>query len=347
MRLTICLSLLLLLTPLPSGAQSTTDQPAPQVGPTPITNADPATANTAGNSDLSSSSVADPNYILGPEDVLEVEVFNVPELKETVRVAADGQVALPLIGRVQAMGLTTDQLRQELADKWGENYLQDPQVSVFVKEFKARPVSVIGAVEKPDLYYVKGQRSLIEVLSMAGGIGKHSGSGRTVVITRKSGFKDLQVVEGMHVRGPDQIEIDLNRLLYTRDPGLNIEIRPLDTVSVSNADVVYVNGAVKLPGGFVLDDRPTVTVVQAISMAGGFTTTAKRGGAKIFRTQKDGSKIEVPVDMGKVLKGKADDITLAANDILYVPDSRTKVAGSRAVDVSVSTLSAWLIWGAH
>jgi polysaccharide export outer membrane protein len=296
---------------------------------------------------LSSSSVADPNYILGPEDVLEVEVFNVPELKETVRVAADGQVALPLIGRVQAMGLTTDQLRQELADKWGENYLQDPQVSVFVKEFKARPVSVIGAVEKPDLYYVKGQRSLIEVLSMAGGIGKHSGSGRTVVITRKSGFKDLQVVEGMHVRGPDQIEIDLNRLLYTRDPGLNIEIRPLDTVSVSNADVVYVNGAVKLPGGFVLDDRPTVTVVQAISMAGGFTTTAKRGGAKIFRTQKDGSKIEVPVDMGKVLKGKADDITLAANDILYVPDSRTKVAGSRAVDVSVSTLSAWLIWGAH
>jgi len=149
------------------------------------------------------------------------------------------------------------------------------------------------------------------------------------------------------VRGPDQIEIDLNRLLYTRDPGLNIEIRPLDTVSVSNADVVYVNGAVKLPGGFVLDDRPTVTVVQAISMAGGFTTTAKRGGAKIFRTQKDGSKIEVPVDMGKVLKGKADDITLAANDILYVPDSRTKVAGSRAVDVSVSTLSAWLIWGAH
>jgi len=346
-RLTICFSLLLLLTPLPAGAQSSTDQSAPQAGPAPATNLDPATAITAGSSDSSSSSVTDPNYILGPEDVLEIEVFNVPELKETVRVAADGEVALPLIGRVQATGLTTDQFRQEITDKWGENYLQDPQVSVFVKEFKARPVSVIGAVEKPDLYYLKGQRNLIEVLSMAGGTGKHSGSGRTVVITRKSGFKDLQVVDGMHMRGPDQIEIDLNRLLYTRDPGLNIEIRPLDTVSVSKADVVYVTGAVKLPGGFVLDDRPSVTVVQAVSMAGGFSTTAKRGGAKILRTEKDGSRIEVPVNLGKVLKGKAEDTTLAANDILYVPDSKSKVAGSRAIDVSVSTLSAWLIWGAH
>jgi len=282
--------------------------------------------------------------MLGPEDVLEIEVFNVPELKETVRVAADGQVALPLIGRVQATGLTTDQFREEITDKWGENYLQDPQVSVFVKEFKARPVSVIGAVEKPDLYYLKGQRSLIEVLSMAGGIGKHAGTGRMVVITRKSGFKDLQVVDGMHVRGPDQIEIDLNRLLYTRDPGLNIEIRPLDTVSVSKADVVYVTGAVKLPGGFVLDDRPTVTAIQALSMAGGFSPTAARGGARILRTQKDGSRTEIPINLGKVLKGKNEDTTLASNDILYIPDSRQKMVSQRAVDASISTFTGWLIW---
>ena len=142
-----------------------------------------------------------------------------------------------------------------------------------------------------------------------------------------------------------RIEIDLNRLLYTRDPGLNIEIKPLDTISVTKADVVYVTGAVKLPGGFVLDDRPSVTVVQAVSMAGGFSTTAKRGGAKILRTQKDGSKVELPVDLGKVLKGKAEDVTLASNDILYIPDSTRKVASSRAIDASVSTLSAWLIWG--
>jgi polysaccharide export outer membrane protein len=284
--------------------------------------------------------------MLGPEDVLEIEVFNVPELKETVRVAADGQISLPLIGRVPATGLTAEQLRQELADKWGENYLQDPQVTVFVKEFKARPVSVIGAVEKPDLYYLKGQRTLIEVLSMAGGFGKKASSpaGRTVVITRKSGFKDLEPVEGMHMRGPDQIEIDLNRLLYTRDPGLNIEIKPLDIVSVSKADVVYVIGAVKLPGGFVLEDRPTVTVIQAISMAGGFTGTAARKSARILRTQKDGTRSEIPIDLGKVLKGKTDDTTLAANDTLYVPDSKKRIASQRAVDASISTFTGWLIW---
>jgi polysaccharide biosynthesis/export protein len=346
-RLTICLSLLVLLTPLPSGAQSSTDQQASQAVPAPAANTDTTTANTPGDSDSSATATAGPDYILGPEDEIDIEVLNVPELKQTVRVAADGKISVPLIGRVPASGLTPEQLRQELAEQWGENYLQDPQVSVFVKEFKARPVSVLGAVEKPNLYYLKGQRNLIEVLSMAGGFGKASSSGRTVIVTRKGGFGDLQLAEGMHVRGPDQIEIDLNRLIYTRDPGLNIEIKPFDIVSVSKADVVYVTGAVKKPGGFVLDDRPTITVIQAIAMAEGFSGTASRGGARILRTQKDGSKVQIPVNLTRVMKGKAEDLTLAANDVLYVPDSKTKVAGQRAVDASVSTFSAWLIWGVH
>jgi len=343
-RFTIFLSVFVLLTPPLLRAQDTEDNPAGQPASTPTTNTDTTTANPPGTPDQPSVAAADPNYVLGPEDELEIEVFDVPELKHTVRIAADGKIALPLIGRVQASGLTADQLRQELADKWGEDYLQDPQVSVFVKEFKARPVSVIGAVEKPDLYYLKGQLSLIEVLSMAGGVGKKAASGRTVMITRKSGFGDLQIVEGMHVRGPDQIEIDLDRLLFTRDPGLNIEIRPLDIVSVSKAEVVYVTGAVNKPGGFVLDDRPNVTVIQAISMAGGFSATAARGGARILRTQKDGSRTEIPINLGKVLKGKNEDMTLAANDILYVPDSKKKMVTTRAIDASVSTFSGWLIW---
>jgi polysaccharide export outer membrane protein len=279
--------------------------------------------------------------------VVQIDVFNVPELSKLVlRVAADGLISLPLIGRVQAAGLTTEQFRQELEEKWGENYLQDPQVTVFVKEFKAKPVSVIGAVEKPDLYPLTGQRTLIEMLSMAGGFGKKGSSpaGRTVLITRKSGFKDLQPVPGMHVRGPDQIEIDLNRLLYTRDEALNIEIKPLDIISVSKADVVYVTGAVKLAGGFVLEDRPSLTVTQAISMAGGFTTTASHASAHILRAQPDGSQTEVPVNLKKILQGKAQDMTLAANDVLVIPDSKKKIVTQRGADISLSTFSGWLIW---
>ncbi len=345
----VSLSFILLLASAQSLAQDVQDKPAsqaPQAVQTRATNTDTTTDNTPGNSDQPSTALADTNYVLGPEDVVNIEVFDVPELTKTVRVAADGQISLPLIDRVRAAGLTAEQLRQELAEKWGENYLQDPQVTVFVKEFKARPVSVIGAVEKPGLYSLTGQRTLIEMLSMAGGFGKRgtSPAGRTVVITRKGGFKDLQPGEGMHVRGPDQIEVDLNRLLYTRDEALNIEIRPLDIISVTKADVVYVTGAVKKPGGFVLEDRPTMTVVQAIAMAEGFAPTAGKKSARILRTNQDGSKTEVPVNLKKIIKGEAVDTTLAANDILFVPDSTTKIAGSRATDAAISTFTGWLIW---
>jgi polysaccharide export outer membrane protein len=278
--------------------------------------------------------------------VINIEVFNLPELSKTVRVANDGMVTLPLIGRVQAAGFTVEQFRKELADKWGENYLQDPQVTVFVNDFKAKPVSVIGAVERPGLFTLTGRRTLIEMLSTAGGFGKRgtSAAGRTVLVTRKSGFGDLQPVDGMHMRGPDQIEIDLNRLLYTRDQSLNLEIKPLDIISVSKAEVVYVTGAVRRPGGFVLEDRPTMTVLQAVAMAEGFTPTSAKKSARILRTNQDGSKTEVPVNLAKIIKGKAQDTTLAANDVLFVPDSKKKIVGLRATDAAVSTFSGWLIW---
>jgi polysaccharide export outer membrane protein len=310
------------------------------------TNTDTTAGNAQRNSDRSSGPLVDPNYVLGPEDVIGIEVFNLPELTKTVRVANDGTISLPLIGRVQAADLTVEQLRKELADKWGENYLQDPQVTVFVNEFKAKPVSVIGAVERPGLFPLTGRRTLIEVLSMAGGFGKRgsSSAGRTVLVTRKSGFGDLQPVDGMHIRGPDQIEIDLNRLLYTRDEGLNIEMKPSDIISVSKAEVVYVTGAVKQPGGFVLEDRPTMTVLQAIAMAQGFTPTSARKAARILRTNQDGSKTEVPINLSKIIKGKAQDATLVANDILFVPDSKQKMVGQRATEIAIGTITAWLIW---
>jgi len=309
-------------------------------------NADITEGKTQENSDQRSGGPIGSNYILGPEDVINIEVFNVPELSKTVRVANDGMISLPLIGRVQAAGFTAEQLRKELADKWGENYLQDPQVTVFVSEFKAKPVSVIGAVEKPGLYPLTGRRTLIEMLSMAGGFGKRttSAAGRTVLVTRKSGFGDLQPVDGMHIRGPDQIEIDLNRLLYTRDQSLNIEIKPLDIISVSKAEVVYVTGAVNKPGGFVLEDRPTMTVLQAVAMAQGLTFTAAKKSARIIRTNQDGSKREVPVDLSQILKGRAQDTMLLADDILFVPDSTKKLLGQRSTDAAFAAFTGWLIW---
>jgi len=175
------------------------------------------------------------DYVIGPEDILTLEVMNVPELKETVRVENDGTIPVRLLGHVKAAGLTTLQLRTDLEKQWGETYLEDPKVSVFIREFHAQPISVIGAVAKPGLYQLTGPRTLIEVISMAGGLGTRGTNqpGRFLYVTRKDGFGDLQLVEGMEQPAPDQLEIDLKQLMQTRDSALNIKMKPFDIVSVS------------------------------------------------------------------------------------------------------------------
>ncbi|MFB3923198.1 MAG: polysaccharide biosynthesis/export family protein [Terriglobia bacterium] len=286
------------------------------------------------------------NYTIGPEDVLDVDVFNVPELHKTVRVSNDGTIALALLGHVKAAGLTTEQLRNELENKYGETYLQNPQISVFVSEFHAQPVSVIGAVEKPGLYQLTGPRTLIEVLSMAGGLAKRTSglAGKYVYVTRKGGFGDLPMSEGMQLVAPDRLEIIISRLLYSRENALNIQIQPRDTISVTKADVVYVVGDVRKPGGFVMEDRENITVLQALAMAEGALSTAAKNRARIIRKGPDGERSEIPVDLDKVLSGKSSDEVLMANDILFVPNSAAKTALKRGAETTIGTISGILIY---
>ena len=301
---------------------------------------------SAANQDLGDKPILSPDYTIGPEDLLIIDVFNVPELTKTVRVANDGMISLPLIGRVQAAGLTTADLRKELEAKWSEKYLQDPQVTVFVADFRSQPVSVIGAVDKPGLFYLAAPRTLIEVLSMAGGLAKRTtdAPGRTVMVTRRDGFADMQFADGMSLVASDKLEINLRRLLYSHDDALNIEIKPFDIVSVTRADIVYVVGEVRRPGGFVLQDQEKVTVMQALALAEGCTGTAARRNAMIIHRSADGSRTEVRINLTKVLKGKSPDPELAANDVLFVPTSWGKAAGFRGAEAALGTLSGVLIY---
>jgi polysaccharide export outer membrane protein len=289
------------------------------------------------------------DYVIGPEDVLDIDVFNVPELSKTVRVANDGTISLALLGHVPVAGLTTRQLREQLESKYGEKYLEGPQVGVFVKEYHAQPVSVIGAVERPGLYQLTAPRTLIEVLSMAGGLAKRSSApaGRVLIVTRKEGFGDLQPVDGMRLLAPDKLEINLRKLLYSQESALNIEIKPLDTVSVSTADIVYVGGDVRRPTGILLEDRENITVLQALAMAEGLNRTASKKAAKIIRKREDGTRIEIPVNLDNVLKGKEPDVELTANDLLFVPDSKGKLALYRGVEATISTITGVIIWGSR
>jgi len=285
---------------------------------------------------------------VGAGDVLVINVFNVTDLSDlTRRVGNDGRISLPLLDHVKVAGLTPAQVQKHLEELWGQTYLENPQVSVFVKEFKARPVSVIGAVAKPGLYPLTARRNLIEVLSMAGGLGTKtttSPPGRDVIVTRQGGFGNLPVTDGMRLVSPDKMEIDLSKLLYSADNAANIEIRPLDVISVTKAPIIYVVGEVIKAGGFVLEEREKVTVLQALALAEGLNGNPAKKATRILRTAPDGQREQIPVDLGKVLNGKAPDPEMVANDILFVPASAGKKAMKQATSSVIATISGIVIW---
>ena len=316
--------------------------PSPTATDTRAKQTQPATQDSA----TTGSSVPS-DYVIGPEDVLQIKVFDVSDLDQTVRVANDGTIALPLLGRIVASGLTADQLRDHLEKALGKNLLQNPHVSVFVQQFQARPVSVVGAVEKPGLYQIIGPRNLVEMLSLAGGLAKRNSAaaGKTVYVTRPAGFKNLNVVPGMKELAPDKIAIDLKALLYTQADGLNIPIEARDIIAVSKADVIYVAGSgVRKPGGFLLEDRDSVTVVQALALAEGLAPNAAKRRARIIHTKPDGSPVETYIDVEKIINDKAPDPVLAANDILYVPTSTGKAVAKKTAQAIVQTVSGFVIW---
>lgn len=288
--------------------------------------------------------VIGPDYVIGPEDILEIDVFDAPELRQRVRVENDGSINVRLLGHVQAAGLTTLQMRTELEADWGKNYLQDPQVSIFVREFHARPVTVIGAVEKPGVYQVPGSRSLMGVLAMAGGLSKRPAAGRTLYITRKGGFGVLDPQPGLRQVAADQVEIDIPLLLYSHEERLNVPIKAFDTISVTRAGVVYVVGEVKKPGGFVLEDKEHISILQALALAEGLSMNASKKGARVIHRADDGSLSETPIDLGKILNGKSQDMTLAADDVLFVPNSHAKYVAKRTAESVVGTLSGLIIF---
>jgi len=305
------------------------------------------------------STAKQPDYVIGSGDLISIEVFDVPELSREVRVNETGYISLPLIPvKIRGSGLTTFQLQDKIAELLQTNGLvSNPQVTVFMKEQKSEPITVIGAVKSPLVFQAVRQTTLLEVLSQAGGIADDAGG--TVIITRaapaadaapgatpESGPKSADPMDAAiaAAKSPDPappaqtITINLNDLLNGGDPKFNIPLLGGDVVSVPRAGIVYVVGAVMRPGGFVLQtDRDHLTALKVLSLAGGTTNTAKASHAVILRKNpQTGANEEFPVDLQRVMQLKKQDVTLEASDILYVPDSTGKKALHRAGDVAIS-----------
>ena len=300
------------------------------------------------------------DYRIGAEDLVEISVFEVPELSRTVRVSASGEVSLPLLGTVKLAGLSPRQLEAVLTDRLRGTYLRDPQVSVFLKEYKSDPVSVLGAVKMPGLYQIQTRKSLIEVLAMAQGLseGPQRNPGRTIIITRNPGARwrvqnesegaepvTAAAPSGFAARpGADSLEIPIKQLVQSGDPQWNVPIYPGDVVKVVPAGTFYVAGDVARPGGFPLTDFDNISVIQALAMAGGPLKSASLKEAVIIRRDAEGNRVEEKVDLRRSRKGSDPETMLGANDILFLPGSVAKTAALRAIETSIQLATGVIIW---
>lgn len=270
----------------------------------------PPAAAAPGVTEREPEEPASKDHPLGPEDLLDISVFEIPELTRTVRVSENGTIALPLLGEMRVRGLTPRQLEARLRAALEESYVNNPQVSVFVKEHGSRKVSVIGAVGKPGVYEMLGPRTLLEVLSQAGGLSDDAGNGLFVIRSSGNGH-----AERLSIFVPD--------LLSNRDPALNVPIRPGDVISVpvDRPIYIYVDGAVKTPGRIEqLASRP-ISLLQAIAKAGGATERANLKDVQILRKGEGGAQTVVQVNLKRLRGGKDPDPTLVDGDIVVVPET--------------------------
>ncbi len=256
------------------------------------------------------------DYVIGPEDALDIEVFDAEELKRSVRVNYQGYIALPLIGQMKVKGLTPRQLEKELSNKF-EKYLQNPIITVHVKEYKSQKVGVMGAVSRPDIYSVVGQKYLIDMLFMAGGL-KDAGKG--CYIFRPVNRQDEEVSE------TETIIIDLHELLEKGDRSLNIPVYAGDIVNVPPGGVIFVDGAVRNRGMYRLASK--TTLLQALAMAGGIAFVGDGSDIQVLRDTGEGTRQMIDADYEAAKLDTKKDMLIQDNDIVIVGKSAIKTVVS-------------------
>jgi len=285
-------------------------------------------------------------YTLGPDDEVSVAVVELPEFSaRSYHVDADGTISLPLIGRIQAAGLTMARFEEELQTKL-HSQVQNPHVVVSLVETRSVPVSVMGEVNNPGTQQLQGQRSLFDVLASAGGL--KADAGDTVIITRQPDEGPLTVPGSTRDQATGRVTaaVRVHDVVDLKDPRANIAVRPHDEIYVGKAKVLYVIGDVKKAGGFPLSGRSTMPALEAVALAEGFAPNAKPSNARILRRDDSSAngRVQIPVNLKKIMAGKSRDVPLTADDILYVPDSNSRKIAARAAEAAVATISGIIIW---
>lgn len=268
------------------------------------------------------------SYLIGREDIVDITVWQAPDLTKSVVVGSDGTIDYPLLGNIPAMGLTTGQLQKQIEEKLAKGYVKNPQVGVSVKEYNSKKILVFGEVSKPGLYKLKGKIPLLELLFMVGGV---STSAKRLTIIRQSQVSADAIPAGLLPRGePNQkegaeassaIEVDLIALLSKGSLSQNVMIQPGDTLYFASGtgQRYYVLGQVGTPGPY--EWVQDITLLEAIKLAGGVN---ERGAANRIKVRKTigGQKQEIKVNITDIMRGKKkDDVIIKSGDTIIVPES--------------------------
>lgn len=243
-----------------------------------------------------SSVVSSQDYVVGERDVLRITVYDNPDLTTVARVSGEGSILFPLLGEVKVSGLTIPQIAQKLSGLLADGFIVNPQVIVFIEEFRSKKVTIIGEISRPGSYELPGPTTLLELLSKAGGITKEAGE--QTIIKRKLST------------GEQTITVDLRKLIEKGDTSLDMALQDGDSVYIPKAGFFYVTGEVKKPDVYRFEEG--ITLVRAITMAGGFSDKAAAKRVKIKRTE-NGKEV--------LLEKVRDDELIRPNDIVIVPES--------------------------
>jgi len=243
---------------------------------------------------------AEKDYIIGPEDLLEIQVWGNKDLNQTVFVRPDGRTSLPLVGEIAVAGKSVQQLQDHLTDVY-EKTVKGAVVTVIVKEIRSRPVYFIGGFGKPGVMQLTRDLTLLQAISINGGV-----------------LPNADAEKGFLLRGDKRIPIDFNRLVQRGDMSQNPKLEPGDSVVVPLADAVYVNGEVKAPGA--VKYTGDLTILKALTLVGGLTPLAAPGRVDIVRGNSE-KKERIRVDVDKMMRSPDEypDARLQPNDIIFVP----------------------------
>jgi polysaccharide export outer membrane protein len=242
----------------------------------------------------------DKAYVIGPEDILEVQVWDNKDLNHAGFVRPDGKTSLPLVGEIQAAGKTVQQLQDDLTAIYAKTVKQ-PVVTVIVREIRSRPVHFVGGFGRPGIIQLTRDLTLMEAVALVGGLAATADSENSYII-----------------RGNQRIPVDFERLVKKGDLSQNIKLLPGDSVVSPIADLIYVQGEVKSPGAFKYTSD--MTIAKAITQAGGTTPLAAPGRVDLLRGE-DEKRVRMRIDLDKIMRAPESnpDLKLRPNDIIFVP----------------------------